>query len=81
MDLLKIDEADGVVAAMVDQNMIGTIMEIFYTSYVHHKPVFAYTPGDRERKHPWIRNLCVVCPDQQALLTNLKRWINGRDQH
>jgi nucleoside 2-deoxyribosyltransferase len=78
MDLEKINAADGVVAALVDDNMIGTIMEIFYTAHVTGKPVFAYTPRDRERKHPWIRFYCTVCPDQVALLSNLKQWISER---
>lgn len=62
MDLMKIDQAGAVIALMIDDNMIGTVMEIFYAAYVRGYPVFTYTPRDRERKHPWIRNLTTVCP-------------------
>lgn len=78
MDLEKIDNSDGVVAMLIDDNMIGTIMEVFYTSYMKGKPVFSFAPREREKKHPWIRNLTIVCPDETALYDNLTGWMSGR---
>lgn len=74
MDLEKIDQSDAVVAAMVTDNMIGTIMEIFYTAHVCGKLVFAYTPRKRETEHPWIRFYSLVFPAQAELIAALKRW-------
>lgn len=82
MDLEKIDEVDAVVAVLDGANSPGTLMEIFYAAHVRRIPVFTHhgfdTYGGKNRKHPWIRSLTVICPDQTVLVTNLKRWINGR---
>lgn len=77
MDLEKIDKAGAIIALLIDDNMIGTIMEIFYAAQRGY-PVFAYTPRDRERKHPWIRNLTTVCPTMGDLEAALRGWVNGR---
>lgn len=82
MDLEKIDAVDGVVAVLDGENSPGTIMEIFYAAYTRRIPVFThhgYDQKGRNRKHPWMRSLTIICPDQQVLVTNLKEWIkNGR---
>lgn len=50
-DLGHIDKADGTIA-FIKQASIGTSMEIFYTKWVLHKPVFVIT--EKYHKHAWI---------------------------
>ncbi len=77
MDLKKIRESDAIVASLTADNMIGTLMEIFYCAYVLGNPVFAYAPREREQQSPWIREHAMVFTSQQSLITALKDWVNG----
>ena len=53
-DLRHIEEADGVIAFLKEAS-VGTSMEIFYCSWVLHKPVFVIT--EKAYKHAWIMAL------------------------
>lgn len=51
-DLEKIRKSDGVIA-FAENVRVGTIMEIFFASYVLRLPVYIYTKKFYE--HPWIK--------------------------
>ena len=77
-DLDLINECDIVLTFLPDtvfddkQNTtIGTAMEIFYASYILHKPVFALTPFT----HPWLLFFVdVICRNIEDLKTKLKKY-------
>lgn len=76
MDIDKIDKADGVVAILQAPPSIGTIMEIFYASYIQHKPVWTLYeidangrgPDGRTHRHPWIKHLTTICTSEEDLV-------------
>lgn len=80
MDLEKIDMADGVVAVLQFPPSIGTNMEIFYASYIKHKPVFTLYEGadGRSHKHPWIKHLTIISETSDDLVETVKEWAHGR---
>jgi len=57
-DLEYIDQCDGIVAYMQEWSG-GTTCEIFYTGYVHHKPVFLITGNSKIFNHPWMQQSCL----------------------
>lgn len=54
-DLNAIDDNDGVIALIYDDELIGTLMEIFYASYVKGMPVYTICYDKRVREHLWVR--------------------------
>lgn len=77
-DLEKIDRSDAIVAALMADNMIGTLMEIFYCAHVAGKPVFAWTPRQREQDSPWIRYHAITESAQPALIKRVQDWAHAR---
>src|SRR6266850_394557 len=73
-DLEKIDEAEALVALMIHERMLGTIMEIFYSGYMMEYPTFVYAPTERYSKHPWIMHLSTVSTTWDQLEEQLKNW-------
>ena len=73
-DLEKIDEAGALVALMIHDRMLGTIMEIFYSGYMMEYPTFVYAPTERYSKHPWIMHLSTVSTTWDQLEEQLKNW-------
>jgi hypothetical protein len=58
-DLSHIRDCGGVVAVVTDDRMVGTPMEIFYTSYVLKRPVYIIHLSERNRWHPWLQYFSV----------------------
>jgi nucleoside 2-deoxyribosyltransferase len=56
-DLRRIELADGIIAFLKSPS-IGTSMEIFFCSYILHKPVFVIT--EKAFKHAWIMALATA---------------------
>src|SRR6266566_6342680 len=83
-DLQKIDSVDAVVALVLPVKSIGTYMEIFYTAYILHKPVFCLyglNDGKFDSKsagfgfiHPWIKYLTSPYLTEEKLLDAVQRW-------
>jgi nucleoside 2-deoxyribosyltransferase len=77
-DLEHIQKSDGVLA-IVPYPSIGVSCEIFYGSYVLHKPVLIYQPSliySRYERHPWLLVLGKVyktLPGLKKGILSLKR--------
>jgi len=56
-DLRQIEISDGIIAFLKSPS-IGTSMEIFFCSYILHKPVFVIT--EKSFKHAWIMALATA---------------------
>lgn len=67
-DLRHIEEADGVIAFLKEAS-IGTAMEIFYCSWVLHKPVYVIT--EKAFKHAWIMALAT---ERFKTEEHFKKW-------
>lgn len=75
MDLEKIDQTDGVVALLIDNASIGTIMEIFYAGHVVKHPILSLAPTPRYSEHPWIRFYTTVYKTEDALYAAVKSLV------
>lgn len=67
-DLRQIEIADGIIAFLKSPS-IGTSMEIFFCSYILHKPVFVIT--EKAFKHAWIMALAT---ERFKNLDDFIRW-------
>jgi nucleoside 2-deoxyribosyltransferase len=69
MDLEKIDQADFVVALLIDSDnkSIGTYMEIAYCGQKGMKTVISFAPIPWIARHPWIRFYTTVITDESKL--------------
>ena len=76
MDLRKIEDTDGIVALLIDHDMVGTMMEVFYASRILHRPVLSVIGLRRYRTHPWIKNLTTMVPEGASLTDFVKGWMN-----
>lgn len=59
-DLAQVRKAGMVVAIINGVNQVGTLMEVFYASYILHKPVVVLYEMDytgNGKYHPWIQYL------------------------
>lgn len=75
MDLDKIDATDGVVALLIDNASVGTIMEIFYAGHVKKHPIFSLAPTARYAEHPWIRFYTTVYRTEDMLYSAISKLV------
>jgi nucleoside 2-deoxyribosyltransferase len=78
-DLNMINESDGVLAIISDEETLGSYMEIFYCAFVLNKPVYMICPLNSIRKHIWIR--CFSCEQFEDLI-KFEEWLmeNGYEK-
>jgi nucleoside 2-deoxyribosyltransferase len=67
-DLRLIEEADGLIA-LLQSASVGTSMEIFFNSYILHKPTFVIT--EHAFKHAWIMFLAT---ERFKNIDDFMRW-------
>jgi len=53
-DLDTIKNCDGVICFIIDHDVIGSFMEIFYAWRELNIPVYIVCPNDKIRLHPWV---------------------------
>ena len=53
-DLDTMNNCDGVVCIIIDHDVIGSFMEIFYAWHDLDIPVYVICPDDMIRLHPWV---------------------------
>lgn len=77
-DLAMIDNCDGVVCILLDHDVIGSFMEIFYAWHDLDIPVYVICLVDKIRLHPWV----VTCAFKLfKSIDEFKEYlkINGKD--
>ena len=57
-DLTMIKSCDGIICILLDNEALGSYMEIFFASYVLNIPVYLITPDKNLRNHVWIKVMC-----------------------
>jgi len=71
-DLSMIDNADGIVSIIIDDESLGSYMEIFYCSHDLYKPVYLICPVDKIRNHIWIRKFATK---RFKNITDFEKWL------
>ena len=54
-DLRMIRDNNGILAIIIDQEALGSYMEIFYCARMLQRPVYVICPERKIREHIWIR--------------------------
>jgi nucleoside 2-deoxyribosyltransferase len=74
-DLALMNQVDGMVAMLVGDQSIGTLMEIFYMAHVLRRPVFTLVKEDWKATHPWIKYYTRVHRTLDTLIADLRAWV------
>lgn len=57
IDIENIKKSDGILAILLDLEVLGSYMEIFFCAYILHKPVYLITCNEHIFNHLWIKSL------------------------